>query len=504
MFSGATGEASPGAGSSGRSTWWARRDPETPLAEKTECSKVQCTKSTASPFDLYCREGDSANPNEFHFVVLGASQRLQTAGVYCARALLGLLALLAAESGSPVPLDIAAGLAGLLLLVLPLRQFRASRLVAAVGWTCSLAVVLAARETWLGSSDEDVVQAVVVIAAALALVVAVVAYRDAEPSADLLHRGVATALSLAVAAALLFVAFELGVGEASSSISRALLLICILAVGGVAVGTALTGFLVAFESVNIEDVKPRRARRYAEPRFRHRPDPPAFAVATPLSRAVHVGLVAMTRTVNRCVDALGYSVRIVVRAVNAIAHAWAWAEFSIRRLAIWACRLIGRATLDALSALRLAMLVVAVVARRWMESTVLGVALFIVAAELTVTTCSLFASYLKGGDLLEGVGGIALALPVTGALVLTWWTLTKWPALHVARSALHTVEGAGPSLFLTLVALGWVDGVVGILGFGPIRPGVLTIGGTALLVVSTGYLLLKERRGQPEPSGNAA
>ena len=204
---------------------------------------------------------------------------------------------------------------------------------------------------------------------------------------------------------------------------------------------------------------------------------------------------------NRMADMINFTFRIVRRAIDAVIRAIFWAEFKIRFGIIWACRLIGKATTDAFAALKVATRIVVTVLRYWAESTVVGLALFICAAEVAVTMCALFSSYLGGGTVLDGVGSLALTLPATGALIVVWWALTKWPGGNVGKSALHTIEGAGPTLFLTLVALGWVDGLIGLLGFGPIRPGWLTITGTAILAVSAGYLLLKERgdRTSPQP-----
>jgi hypothetical protein len=215
-------------------------------------------------------------------------------------------------------------------------------------------------------------------------------------------------------------------------------------------------------------------------------------------------LVAVIRLANRWFDVLNYLLRIVYRAVNAVVRAALWAEFKFRTGVVWLYRLLGRATIDAYEAFRVAARAVLIVARRWAESTVLGLGLFSAAALLAVMMCAWFTSYLNGGNVLEGVGSIALAVAVAGVIIVTWWTLTKWPAAHIAKSALHTIEGAGPSLFLTLVALGWVDGIIGMLGYGPIRPGWLTLGGTAILVVSTGYLLIKERRSKLQQSGSVA
>ncbi len=489
-----------------RSAWWARHQPEIPLTEEIACPKGDCTKSTTSPFDLYCREGDS-NLNEFHFVVLGADRRFQLIAIYATRTIFGLLAVIAAYSASRMPLDIGAGLAGVLLLVLPLRLFRTSRVVAPVIWICILVLAVAAHEGWMSASQDRNTLAVIVAIAVAALVAAVTMHRDIERSDDLVHRGVAVGLSIALGSALLFVLFGLGIGAPGETVRHALLLICFVAIGSVACGTALSGFVLGFHQVKTDDIKRRKRKPFDEPQIGYPLDPSSITTSKRgFLTSVYVGLVALARVVNRWVDMLNFVLRIIYRAINALVRAILWAEFKIRLGVIWTYRLIGRAAIDAFAALKIAVGIVMIVLRHWVESTVLGLALFICAAELAVTMSALFSSYLGGGTLLDGVGSLALALPAASALIVVWWALTKWSVGHIAKSALHTIEGAGPTLFLTLVALGWVDGLIGALGFGPIRPGWLTISGTAILVVSTGYLLLKEKRSKPQPekSGSTA
>jgi hypothetical protein len=478
-----------------RSAWWARHLREMPLTEEIACPKDDCTKSTTSPFDLYCREGDS-NPNEFHFVVLGADRRLQLIAVYVTRAIFGLLAVIAAYSASPIPLDIGAGLAGALLLVLPLRLFETSRAVAPIIWICVLVLAVAAHEGWMSASQGRDTLAVIIAIAVAALVAAVIMHRDVEHSDDLVYRGVAVGLSVALGSALLFVLSALSGDVVGEAVRNALLAICLVAIGSVACGTALSGFILGFHEVKTDDIKLRKRKPFDEPQFGYPLDPSSIATSTRrgLVTYVYVGLVALARVVNRWVDMVNLVLRIIYRAINAVVRAVLWAKWKIRLSVMWTYRVIGRAAIDALAALKMAVGIVMIVIRHWVESTVLGLALFICAAELAVTICTLFSSYLGGGTVLDGVGSLALVLPVASALIVVWWVLTKWSVGHIAKSALHTIEGAGPTLFLTLVALGWVDGLIGMLGFGPIRPGWLTISGTVILVVSTGYLLIKEKR----------
>ena len=481
-----------------RSAWWARAQAERPLPSATTCPTPDCTKSTVSPFDLYCRTGDLSS-NEFHFVVAGGSRRAQTFAIYATRALFGLLALIAARTASRIPLDVAVGLAGGLLLVLPLRRFAVSRVIAPVAWVCIFVLTVAAHQNWLRPGGESGATTGVLLIAALGLVLAVALRRD-DGAMGVRHRGVAVGLAAALGALLMFIAFTLGVGSASDATREASLLVFVLALGSVVGGTALTGFIVGFHEVTMSDVEHRKQPHLGKPARLHLSDPAPFAVQTFLTRVAFVALVAMVRLMNGCAEVLDRAMGVAVGAINTITRVCFELEFIIRLAALWVLRLLGRAAIDAIAALRAAAHGVAVVFVHWADSTVLGLALLIGAAQLGVAAAALFESYLAGGTLLDGISAPVLMLVGGVALVVVWWAVTKSDFADIVRSALHTVEGAGPSLFLTLVALGWIDGIAGVLGFGPLRPGWLTFGGTAVLLAGGTSVLARELRRRPDRS----
>jgi hypothetical protein len=488
-----------------RSAWWARAQAEQPLAGRTTCPRPECSKRIDSPFDLYCRTGQPSS-NEFHFVVAGRDRRIQTIAIYAARALFGLLALFAARSGSRIPLDIASGLAGALLLVLPLRHFRTSRAVAVISWACLFTLTVAAHQGWLSSSGEDLSITIVLTLAVIGLPLAV-AMTDGNRAAGPLRRGLALSMAVAFGAILMFIAFTLGLDSVTAPASEISLLVCGVALGGVASGAALTGFVSGFGKVKIDDVRPRAEPRVNRPPRVHFKDPQAFVVKSFSTRVAYVALVAMSRLVNGCAEVLNRAVSGIVDAANAAVHVVFWIEFAVRLAAVWTFRLLNRATLEALDALEIAARHVGMATVRWAISTVAGLVLLAAAAQLATIAAALFGSYLGGATLLDGIGAPVLALATGGLLISTWSVLTRWPWTHVARSALHTAEGAGPSLFLTLVALGWIDGIAGMLGFGPLRPGWLTVSGTVVLIVGGVYVIARERRQRhatPAPGPSAS
>jgi hypothetical protein len=96
--------------------------------------------------------------------------------------------------------------------------------------------------------------------------------------------------------------------------------------------------------------------------------------------------------------------------------------------------------------------------------------------------------------MLEGPVALVVAAAAASALPLVWWALTKWPLEVISASALDTSSQAGPAVFLGLVLTGWLDGIVGLAGASPIRPGLLTISGTVVLAVVTYYTYSEQRR----------
>jgi hypothetical protein len=476
------------------SPWWARRQREQSDWTAAPCPKSDCPNATASPFDLYCRVEEAAESTapaeggQFHLVVLGSDRRTQVAAVYVTRAAFGVLALIAAAAASRIPLYIGAGLAGTLLLATSLRHFRRSRIVGPAAWIAVLAMVVAVREGWVDGSPSGHPAGILLAALMASCVAAAAVHRSERRPQDIAHRGLVLALSILFAAALLLALFALGVGSVGDTVRNALLLVCLGALSGALGGTALTGFVRGFREANLDGVRRREWKDLAGRTGRR--SPAARATPTPHGFVERLGSV-----VARVVTLLGTRlIEMLIRAVDSLAREALRIEYAIRCAAIWLARLLALATIDALAALYAAAAVAARIVYQWVESTLLGLLLLACAAEAAALACALFASYLGGGTLPEGLASLALTLPATGALVAVWWVLTKWPAREIAQSAQHTLEGAAPTVLLTLVALGWADGIAGLLGAGPIRPGWLTIGGSAILLVVAGYSFVKQRR----------
>ena len=486
----ANATVTPAAIDSTTDIWWARGGPEERIAVEY-CAKPGCHGRPTSPFDLYC---DGPEP---HMTVVDPRSRAQVMAVYALRGLFGILAVVAAALGSAVPLYAAAGLAGLLLLVLPLRAFRTSRSVSAVGWVVVLAYLAVRREALLSDAWRDHVVtislAIVLAALPVAVFVRVRRARDGEPSRDAVAVGVTGAVALG-----LFVVLEtLGVTSAGSDIARWAKIGALAAASG-AIGAATVTGLV--DGVRRVEYKPGDGRL---PRF----DPPDLTVPGDPTSSVPVVAAKATfgeRLLRGMQLAAIRLTRLMTKIANAaVALAWGAAEFvaraatrswhAVRSWAVHACRVIAAAIGASAEAMVAGMATAATTGRQWTISAVLPLALVVLAGAAAVTASWAFSKYLDGGSLDRGLVTVVLALGAAGALATTWWALTRWPPGIVAAAAQRTTENAAPTLFVTLVALGWLTGIAGLMGVGPLRPGWLTFAGTLILVGSLGYTLAKQR-----------
>ena len=79
--------------------------------------------------------------------------------------------------------------------------------------------------------------------------------------------------------------------------------------------------------------------------------------------------------------------------------------------------------------------------------------------------------------------GVLLSVAVLVGYFAAWaaWSNAGWRA--AAEADLNVMETIAPDALLIFVAGGWVLGIAGWLGYGPVRPGPATIGATVLLLV---------------------
>ncbi len=472
--------------------WWARRRPESAQVEKPHCQRLNCARAGITPFDLYC-QGESGNAHFMPLAVSGAGRLMIASLTIGAVALAGGAGLLSATIPSPIPLYVAAGVMGLLLLGLPLRYFPSSQSIAAFGWAAALVVAVVWREQVFSVSTEGWIVVGVAAALLLAYVASTTFYNDAlapddddpevasDPDSD---EDEETALLLGAAVGLTVFVFvlKLVAVPVSSDLTEILLI--------VAGGLFILALLVAAQEGFVVGIKEaaysrefRQPVRRAAPQVKLPEDPRAPSGGAYLAHLVYELRLFAVR-VNR----------VVLHAVKAILNAawWLWhvalisGAWVLHAIIVSAHRVaeVLKATVECLwERIVIWAEVVFWAARYWAQSGFATVASLVGGAILAVVICDWFHAYLDGGSLYLGplallVGAIAVIL-----LVGVWWTLTRWAASKVASSALRNGEVAVAMLFLVGLGAGWVDDLAGLLvGASPIRPGLLTIAGTAILV----------------------
>jgi CspA family cold shock protein len=471
--------------------WWARRRPEFPQVERPHCQRSNCARAGITPFDLYC-QGESGNAHFMPLAVLGAGRLMIASLTIGAIALAGGAGLLSATIPSPIPLYVAAGVMGLLLVRLPLRYFSSSQSVATFGWAAALIVAVVWREQFVSVSTERWVVVGVAAALLLAFVASTTFYNDAlapdddpevatGPDSDE-DEETALLLGAAVGLTVFILVLKLVAVPVSSHLTQILLFVA----GGLFILALLVaaqaGFVVGIREATYTREFRQPARR-AAPQVKLPEDPRAPSGGPYFAHLVYELRLFAVRVY-----------RVVLHALQAISNAASW---------LWHVALISGAwVLHAIivSAHRVAEVVKATVeclwervviwaevvywaARYWAQSGFVTIAALVGGATLVVVACDWFHTYLDGGSLY--LGPLALLVGAIAAILLVgvWWTLTRWPASKVASSALRNGEVAVAMLFLVGLGAGWVDDLAGLLvGASPIRPGLLTIAGTAILV----------------------
>lgn len=468
--------------------------PEQPRAHLDRCGRDGCGNEVAGPFELFCRSSDGSGT--LHLLPLADDRRSQTIAIYTLRAVYALLPLLAASTHSPIPLYVGAGIAGLLMLAVPLRRFAVAGLLAPVLWICAIGLAISIKEGLIGAAAVGDFELGLVLFVAATLLLAVLTHRDAEGNADLALLSVSSGLTLVLASAALCVAFALGFGGLPEAAPHMMLIGCISAAGGTCTTAIIAGLVRGARRVKHN--REFKAPKELKPWPIRKPKQPRVGAQDTFARMIYGVLATAARIAGPIVDVANSTLAVLCRAIDAVVLKAARGVHFCKLWSVWVAKLLAAAVVDAIFTVGAAAFVVASAARHWLQTIVFGLALYAASGAAAVLACSLFSSYIGGATLLDGLASLLLALVALCALAAIWWALTRWPAGHVANSALHTTEVAGPILFLTLVALGWIDGIVGLLGYGPLRPGWLTIGGTIVLalVLAVAYL---NNRNEDEP-----
>lgn len=436
--------------------------------------------------------------------MFGERSVLQHLLVNACRIAFGALALAAAQWATPIPLYVAVALGGVLLLGLPLRHFRVSRAVALGGWLLAFGVVAATRE---GAIPRDALRAVVsTVVLGLVLVAGFAILTEASES-DLQSRRrlsrflrghgpdifaiPAVGSGFIAGGGLLILSIAFIVMD-SRPLGWSALILAIVCVSGATAVATVAGVLHGVGASRRPTWRfpypsPFRARQVTAPANPRRP-----TGEEPYSiRLAFMFRLFFMRVLQRIAVAANLFLRIVTRAaylvVKAVCNAldWTWVRIV---LVLTAIADAARTTLKTI----IASIVAALGALRpWARSLVTTVGLLILSALVAVYAASRFTLYLSGGEIDRGVEAICLFAAALALGAAVWWSTTRTPRRSVISSAARSLEFGGPSIFLTVLALAWGDGILGWLGVGPIRPGWFTYAGTIVLLVGSLFFMRK-------------
>jgi hypothetical protein len=472
-----------------RTFWWARTKPEDAVWPDA-CP--ECGESIAGPVDLYCA-GPASHP-----LFLAASAKTRLLVVWAARTLLASLAILAAERKTAVPLEVGIFLSGALLVAVPLRRFRTGRLVGTVAWAgLFLAVAIAQRAGLSAATDYAVVLGIG--AAALTSLVVAVGF-DAHAVRDIARRALSVGSAFSFSFGLL--AIIAWIHSPDPRVLKVFSLATVVCVSGTLGLAAVVGL-----------VRGRRRTTYSPPftppEWRVPPkirDP--FAPRRGTNRGYATSLIfGFQRFAFKLAWHSARLARLLLRAMwramNTVIRAFSRTWYVTRVAWIRFVRTLGAAAVDAIGAIADAVGVVLRAAVRWLESAVLPMAMIAIAAIAGVLASIHFAHYLERGRIVEGVSALVAGLIAAALLVMSWAPLTGMTRSAASSAAKRFFEDMSAPALFTGVVIGWADGLAGVLGLGPIRPGWLTISGSVGIAVVLAYAW-RNRASEENPSAARA
>lgn len=463
-----------------RQFWWARRLAEEPIAHDDTCGNPACTSAGKLPFDIYCR----AETGVSHLLPLRGSRAEQS--VVAAFACLGVagLVLLGASLPSRAPLFAVAASAGLATVGLPLRRFRRARAVAIGGWATIFALAAAWRENCF-SAGAEAYMVIGLFALLLAGLVAAVAFEnEVSGRVELFsHRVHATLWTGAAALCVMRVVIA---AEADPSISKAGDDLALAAITCLVVGVVTAAVVALLRATHVRPlVKFVRPDRYVPKSFRRpqNPLPPSGADESFVVRVSYAVTLVLVRAASLSVEIADRLHVAFLWLLDVVRVAAALIVYAVRLVAVWVWAVVREAAKATVREIEGALRLIGSAAWHWLSSSVLTALVVVAAATLAVVACDWFQAYLVGGPLWQGPLALCAAGCAAAALVILWWTLTKSDPNHVWDAAQHNISGAGPAVLLGLLAIAWLDGIAGLAGYAPIRPGLMTIGGTTVMCI---------------------
>jgi hypothetical protein len=455
-------------------------------AKPAGCGLPICDSAQILPTDLYCRDHDRFLP----------FSRLTSAGRVFAVALVAFLVYgsveLTALLDSAVPVSLAYILVALGAIALPLRNFLTTCWVTVVLWLAISGLALSFQFTDTHFHAVTAATFLLVVMTATTLLSMFYAGPLDEDAV-----GIASGL---VARGVIGVIGAVAIGFASALAGKAwraeglpvgrVAFFAAVILGAGSIVTAIVGGFVHGAMRIRRDVRgiqgPRRLKpvtwrvSVSSPRPRQG--------RSPIDRIAEVVTLALHRTSAMVTKALvsvcRVSVNFLLTAANVlVARAVDLINWGVKALVL-TLRCIAAGVADTIW-LGYRALVSAVMSVLWAATFVLvpvgalaGAGLFLVgSAEET-------RRYIAAGSLSVLLRIIVLQLMALGLATVAWITLASQPWRESQRSAQRSANGTAPYLLLFVAAGGWLLGLPGTLGHGPIRVGFLTLTSTGLIVVA--------------------
>ncbi|GAA1567777.1 hypothetical protein GCM10009789_21500 [Kribbella sancticallisti] len=442
------------------------------------CREEPCAKPEIGPVDLYCPDHERLIP--FSKVDLG---RARWFVVNLLRAAACGAVVLAALTENSIPLFLLFVVAGLAVAAAPLYRYPLTWKVAAGAWL--VAGLVAALLPLLGPATESVLRAVL---AGLVLVLAVVHTGAFAWSRQKLLGAAAPAVTLAAFAVVPAMALgwllshpSVGFTSVPAWLRNWLLVGTVTALAGMVLIAAIAGAIQGQSRVD-RSVLPITAARAVPWQVdwkaaTHRGS--CSARKTPLERALNefatrasAAVVAAARGVANLLLRAAHIVQVVVvRLIN-------WVH---RRLVMGVRRFVAaiKATGAVLAeAARLGRPVLARTAR----VVVLPALMVAIGAAAAVVGAEYALRYLLGEGLVILAPLAAAIVAGLVALTLLWMSLAGLSLRVSVDSWLHSVSVATPQVIVMFTLGGWIVGLPGTLGHGPITLGPVTITSTVLLL----------------------
>jgi hypothetical protein len=496
-------------------SWWLRLGTEQPAAV-SGCWAPKCDTTRIEPVDVYCHMHERFLP-----LTTETPSRIRPIVINVLRAVVCGGFLLTARLNSSVPVFVvAAGLGGA-MTVLPLRRYRVGWRAALAAWVVVCLGSLAIRS--VGPSGHRLV-GTLLLGATLAIGVlyfghvATLAGRDwsrfgrksraheiRSQASSGWPAAIATAAALTPATIIAYLALETPFVArlflAPAPVRAWLLVVALSGITGSLLLAVIAGVLLGNERVDGR-VRPLVKLPAAPVALQWRPPVARWDVATPspierVARAVHAFLVRLAAA---AVVSVRSMVNLVRRLINMAAVAAVrllnWAH---RRL-VMGCRRVLASLVATRDLARAAGRLSVPTARRTGRVLLLPIAGLAGGAILANAFAQSVREYLTTGSLLALTALGAGALGGAAALAVVWLALSHLPLRRSIPSWGRSVSIAGANGLLVVAVGGWVVGLPGTFGHGPIRVGWVTTTSTLLLVVASVWTLFSRRTPAVGPS----